>query len=139
VIATSSNTEGDATALYLIKVLKPLGVTFEDKGAGLVFHYRTLPNREEVKRSILKEIGRSRAAQGFSIDHARAVIELRPPLDINKGAVMKEVIEDNHLAAAVYMGDDVSDMDAFALSQPFQLFLPFSKLSLNKLTGSLFF
>ena len=94
-------------------ILHPLGVTFEDKGAGLVFHYRTLPDREKVRETILKEISRSPAAQPFNIDKARAVIELRPPLDVSKGSVLKEVIENYHLKAAVYMGDDVADIDAF--------------------------
>ncbi len=94
-------------------ILHPLGVVFEDKGAGLVFHYRTLPNREEVRETILKEISRSSAAQPFNIDQARAVIELRPPLEVSKGSVVRELIESYHLRAAVYMGDDVADIDAF--------------------------
>ena len=94
-------------------LLLPLGVVFEDKGAGLVFHYRTLPNREEVRETILQEISRSSAAQPFNIDKARAVIELRPPLEISKGSVVRELIENYHLKTAVYMGDDVADIDAF--------------------------
>lgn len=94
-------------------ILLPLGVRFEDKGAGLVFHYRTLPNREEVRETILKEISRSSTAQWFKVDQARTVIELRPPLEVSKGSVVRELIESYHLRAAVYMGDDVADIDAF--------------------------
>ena len=94
-------------------ILLPLGVRFEDKGAGLVFHYRTLPDREKVRETILKEISRCPTAQPFNIDKARAVIELRPPLEISKGSVVKELIEGYHLKSAVYMGDDVADIDAF--------------------------
>lgn len=36
-----------------------------------------------------------------------------PPLEVSKGSVLKEIIENYHLKAAVYMGDDVSDIDAF--------------------------
>ena len=106
--------EKTATAIKeLGPVLLPLGVVFEDKGTGIVFHYRTLPNREKVRETILEEIGHSSAAQWFSVDQARAVIELRPPLEVSKGSVVKELIESYHLKAAVYMGDDVSDVDAF--------------------------
>ena len=94
-------------------ILLPLGVRFEDKGAGLVFHYRTLPHREEVREAILKEISRSSAARWFKVDQARTVIELRPPLEVSKGSVVRELIESYHLRAAVYMGDDVADIDAF--------------------------
>ncbi|MBA7600022.1 hypothetical protein ES703_07068 [subsurface metagenome] len=94
-------------------ILHPLGVVFEDKGAGLVFHYRTLPHREKVRETILEEISRSSTARSFNIDKARTVIELRPPIEITKGSVLKEIIESYRLGAAVYMGDDVSDIDAF--------------------------
>jgi len=97
----------------LSPLLLPLGVVFEDKGAGLVFHYRTLPHREKMRETILKEISRSSAAQWFKVDQARAVIELRPPLEVSKGSVVRELIESYHLKAAIYMGDDVSDTDAF--------------------------
>lgn len=97
----------------LSPILQPLGVKFEDKGAGLVFHYRTLPNRDEVREIILREISRSTAAQPFNIDKARTVIELRPPLEISKGSMLRELIESYQLKAAVYMGDDVADIDAF--------------------------
>ena len=94
-------------------LLLPMGVVFEDKGAGLVFHYRTLPHREKVRESILKIISHSSAAQWFDVDQARAVIELRPPLEVTKGSVVRELIEKYHLKSAVYMGDDVADIDAF--------------------------
>jgi len=94
-------------------VLNPMGVRFEDKGAGLVFHYRTLPDRKKVRETILQEINRSSATQGLKVDKARAVIELRPPLEITKGSIVRELVESYHLKAAVYMGDDVADIDAF--------------------------
>lgn len=94
-------------------ILNKLGVVFEDKGAGLVFHYRTLPNQEEVKRTILEAVRNSEAAKPFNIDEARAVIELRPPLEISKGSTVKELVEGYNLGSAVYLGDDVADIDAF--------------------------
>ena len=104
---------------------------FEDKGAGLVFHYRTLPNREEVRETILKEISRSSTVQQFNIDKARAVIELRPPLKVSKGSVVRELIEGYHLRAAVYMGDDVADIDAFDTIRALSCGTEFHGLSLG--------
>lgn len=115
----------------LSPILLPLGVVFEDKGAGLVFHYRTLPHREKVRETILKEISRSSAAQSFNVDKARAVIELRPPLEISKGSVVRELIENYHLKAAVYMGDDVSDIDAFDIMRALSRGAAFQGLALG--------
>jgi len=115
----------------LSPLLHPLGVVFEDKGAGLVFHYRTLPHREEVRQQILKEIRRSPAAQWFKVDQARAVIELRPPLEVTKGSVVRELIDSYQLKAAVYMGDDVSDIDAFDTMRTVQHSTLFQGLALG--------
>jgi trehalose 6-phosphate phosphatase len=111
--------------------LQPLGVRFEDKGAGLVFHYRTLPNRDEVRETILKEINRSAAAQLFNIDKARAVIELRPPLEVSKGSVLRDLITGYNLKSAVYMGDDVADIDAFNVMHDFSKGGEFQGLALG--------
>ncbi|GAI85986.1 unnamed protein product [marine sediment metagenome] len=35
------------------------------------------------------------------------------PLEVSKGSVVRELIESYHLRTAVYMGDDVADIDAF--------------------------
>jgi trehalose 6-phosphate phosphatase len=93
--------------------LLPLGVSFENKGAGMVFHYRALPDRERIRQTILELVSRSALAQEFRLDVARAVIELRPPLDVNKGSVVGGLVADYGLRAALYLGDDVADIDAF--------------------------
>ena len=41
------------------------------------------------------------------------MLEIRPPLRIDKGAGIVSLLRDTDLAAAVYVGDDVTDLDAF--------------------------
>jgi trehalose 6-phosphate phosphatase len=41
------------------------------------------------------------------------VLEIRPPVRIDKGAGIVSLLSDASLAAAVYVGDDVTDLDAF--------------------------
>jgi trehalose 6-phosphate phosphatase len=41
------------------------------------------------------------------------VLEIRPPLRIDKGAGIVSLLRETDLAAAVYVGDDVTDLDAF--------------------------
>jgi trehalose 6-phosphate phosphatase len=43
----------------------------------------------------------------------RKVLEIRPPLRIDKGAGIVSLLRETDLAAAVYVGDDVTDLDAF--------------------------
>jgi trehalose 6-phosphate phosphatase len=41
------------------------------------------------------------------------VLEIRPPVRIDKGAGIVGLLGETDLAAAVYVGDDVTDLDAF--------------------------
>jgi trehalose-phosphatase len=41
------------------------------------------------------------------------VIELRPPLDRDKGTSVRALVQRHHLACALYLGDDRTDIDAF--------------------------
>jgi trehalose 6-phosphate phosphatase len=41
------------------------------------------------------------------------VLEIRPPVRIDKGAGIVSLLRDMDLAAAMYVGDDMTDLDAF--------------------------
>jgi trehalose 6-phosphate phosphatase len=41
------------------------------------------------------------------------VLEIRPPVRIDKGAGIVGLLGETDLVAAVYVGDDVTDLDAF--------------------------
>jgi trehalose 6-phosphate phosphatase len=41
------------------------------------------------------------------------VMEVRPPVQIEKGGAVARLLERDGIRAAVYVGDDVTDLDAF--------------------------
>jgi trehalose 6-phosphate phosphatase len=41
------------------------------------------------------------------------VVELRPPLDVNKGTAVEDLVEKYQLRGGIYMGDDIGDINAF--------------------------
>ena len=41
------------------------------------------------------------------------MIEIRPPLAINKGTVVTELVKAHRLKGILYLGDDLTDIDAF--------------------------
>jgi trehalose 6-phosphate phosphatase len=45
------------------------------------------------------------------------VFELRPPVDINKGTVLAQLVRQHALNAAVFLGDDTTDADALAVAR----------------------
>jgi trehalose 6-phosphate phosphatase len=40
-------------------------------------------------------------------------VELRPPLDVDKGVSVESFIQTRGLLSAIYLGDDQTDIDAF--------------------------
>jgi trehalose 6-phosphate synthase/phosphatase len=93
------------------------GAWLERKGATLSFHVREVPEAEqeglEKKAASIFKRYRLRVTRG------KCVVEGRPPVDWNKGKAVLFVLAHRHGAdwssrvRALYVGDDVTDEDAF--------------------------
>jgi trehalose 6-phosphate phosphatase len=83
--------------------LKPLTVSF---------HYRRAGDEDEALR-LLEAVERRARDQGFVPRWGRKVLELRPPIDANKGTAVRAVLAERQLQRALYAGDDTTDLDAF--------------------------
>jgi acyl-CoA hydrolase len=51
--------------------------------------------------------------EGFRPRWGRKVLEIRPPLDTNKGTAIRGMLADRDLRRALVAGDDTTDLDAF--------------------------
>lgn len=89
------------------------GVFLEDKGLTGAIHYRMAADPEDARMDILMAIALSPSAGGLRITEGRKVIELRPPIDLNKGYAVEWLMREYHLKGAIYLGDDLTDVDAF--------------------------
>jgi trehalose 6-phosphate phosphatase len=89
------------------------GVMIEDKGPILAIHYRNAPSETEALTAIDAALQRSSASREFTRHAARKVIELRPPLPLNKGTAATAMLAHLSPAAVVCMGDDLTDVDLF--------------------------
>ncbi len=86
----------------------PAGVRVEYKRLSLALHYRRAErHREEVERWSREQ----EARYGLAAQTGRMVLELRPPVERDKGDVVRGEIGD--LTCAWYLGDDISDLEAF--------------------------
>jgi trehalose 6-phosphate phosphatase len=47
------------------------------------------------------------------IHWGRKVLEIRPPVPVDKGQAVRRIVESTGARAALYGGDDVTDLDAF--------------------------
>src|SRR4051794_19718041 len=89
-----------------------LRVRVEDKEAIAALHGRGTPD-EGAALAAIEEVAEQAEAAGFVTHWGRKVLEIRPPVRIDKGAGIVGLLHATELAAAVYVGDDVTDLDAF--------------------------
>ncbi len=100
-------------ALAELAGLSAAGVRLEDKGPVLALHYRQAPDETAAHDAILSALGASPAAGAFRVQEGRKVIELRPPLEIDKGMALAEMVKRLGLRGVLCLGDDVTDADMF--------------------------
>jgi trehalose 6-phosphate phosphatase len=93
--------------------LRALRVRIEDKGPIMSFHWRGAPD-EEAARAHLERLAREAGAAGLATHWGRKVLEIRPPVPIDKGQAVVELVQARGSRTALFAGDDVTDLDGFA-------------------------
>jgi trehalose 6-phosphate phosphatase len=94
-------------------VLRRLRVRPEDKRAIAAFHWRGVPDEDAAEAAVRAVAERAQAA-GLATHWGRKVLEVRPPVTMHKGRGVRRLLEGRVLAAGLYVGDDRTDLDAFA-------------------------
>jgi trehalose 6-phosphate phosphatase len=84
----------------------------EDKGVTVSFHYR---QAEDERHAIeyLQEVAERARAAGLVPHFGRKVLEVRPPVQADKGTAVRRLLGERGLGRALYAGDDTTDLDAF--------------------------
>jgi trehalose 6-phosphate phosphatase len=101
------------------KELSPLlsieGISIENKGVTATIQYRLCPNHQLAKRDILAAIENSPHARSLRImQESKYAINLLPPVKVDKGTATLNLIQEYNLQGGVYLGDDITDIDAFS-------------------------
>jgi trehalose 6-phosphate phosphatase len=84
----------------------------EDKGLTVAFHWREAED-EDAARALLEEVAERASALGLEAHWGRKVLELRPPVNADKGTALRSLLAEHGLRRALYAGDDTTDLDAF--------------------------
>jgi len=92
--------------------LDRVGIRVEDKGAIVALHWRGAENEGEAE-SLAREIESGADWTGLVAHRGRKVLEIRPDVAINKGIAVAALIPARPVRAALYGGDDRTDVDAF--------------------------
>jgi trehalose 6-phosphate phosphatase len=113
------DTISSVRALLAAALAEHAGLDLEDKQYSLAVHYRDSP----VKRRARAAIHRSVAALPFAtrLVPGKLVLNVLPSGAPHKGQALLELREREGAQMALYVGDDVTDEDVFALEQPGRL------------------
>ena len=85
------------------------GLFVERKGEVAVgLHWRRQPDLEAAALDLGRRLA---GVHGLRLEPGRQTLELRPPLDIDKGTAVEELAAD--ASAALFIGDDRGDLAAF--------------------------
>ncbi len=90
------------------------GLEVEEKGPIVALHWRRVAD-PLAAQARAEELGRRAVAAGLRSGTGRAVLELRPALELTKGDGVEALLRATPRARHVlFAGDDVTDLDAFS-------------------------
>jgi trehalose 6-phosphate phosphatase len=84
----------------------------EDKGLTVAFHWREAEDEQAARTELAGIADRAQAAR-LETRWGRKVLELRPPVEADKGTAIRKLLARRGLRRALYAGDDTTDLDAF--------------------------
>jgi len=89
------------------------GIVLEGKGVTASVHYRLTAEPREARDAIFRCLNDIPEARGLLLTEGRLVVEVRPPVGVDKGTSLERLVTENGLKGVVFMGDDVTDVAAF--------------------------
>ena len=89
------------------------GLVFEDKRLSGSIHYRLSEDPVTMGVALGAITERVANAHGLHVASGKMVYELRPTASVSKGTALREIVLQRNLRSAVFLGDDVTDVDGF--------------------------
>jgi trehalose 6-phosphate phosphatase len=111
-VSDSAGLAAEFTSQLDRDALGRLGIRLEDKGPIHAIHWRGASDVVAAEARAA-EIAATAAASGLDVRRGRMVLELRPEVAVDKGAAVRRLVERAGASAALYAGDDRTDLDAF--------------------------
>ena len=88
------------------------GIIWQPKGFGISVHYRLADAPEDTRQRLAEALKSVPEIEELEVFWGKMVLELRPPVGLDKGYAVKKLCGDFNLDSAVFVGDDVTDADA---------------------------
>lgn len=86
---------------------------WENKRLSGTIHFRNVADPAETERLLLPIVQPLAEQHNLRCTPGKMIVEIRPLARVTKGTALTEIVEANNLASAVFIGDDVTDVDGF--------------------------
>ena len=90
------------------------GAWVESKGVTVAVHYRQTADPIAARTVLAPELASLARDDGLDLLEGKMVFELAPAGESRKGGVVERLVRECALEAALYAGDDLPDLEAFA-------------------------
>lgn len=116
-LAAELGHRGTAAAGFVSRLdwdrLATVGLRLEDKGPIQAIHWRGAAD-EETAAQRARELAVLAEEEGLVPHLGRMVLEIRPLATVHKGIAVRRLVREVEAKAALFGGDDRTDLDAFA-------------------------
>jgi trehalose 6-phosphate phosphatase len=90
------------------------GAWVERKGISLAVHYRQAADQDAAAAALRAGLEEAVAGSGFEVIEGKMVLEVVPAGESRKGGAVRRLAGEAGIRRALYAGDDVADLEAFA-------------------------
>ncbi|MGH2672394.1 MAG: trehalose-phosphatase [Actinomycetota bacterium] len=90
-----------------------VGAWVERKGAAAAVHYRGLQDPEAAEAASAGVLAGLAASNDLEVLSGKRILELTPAGRPRKGGAVERIAREHRMAAVLFAGDDVGDLDAF--------------------------
>lgn len=101
----------------ILEELAEEGIEVEDKGATLSLHYRRHADPDGYAQRLAPTFAEIADRHGLTLGGGRRVFEFRPPVAVDKGTAFRDLMGEYGLGAALFIGDDITDLAAIKVAQ----------------------
>ena len=119
VYRVAGDVDRDATGIpdilaYLKAALNEPGILYEDKGFSASVHFRQAADLKSTARILRESLPDAPGIERFDTFWGKRVLEIRPRRSMNKGDAIVSLVQEYHLDALMFVGDDTTDIDAMS-------------------------
>jgi trehalose-phosphatase len=91
------------------------GVRYYLKRTTMSISYRAAEQREQTRQQLLERLEQVNMSYGLALSEGHTLWEVKPPIAFNKGTALAAFIDEFHLDAAIFLGDDYTDISALEM------------------------